>query len=299
MEVWINGTFVSRDQASISIFDAGLQHGVGLFETMLARNGTVFRAESHMQRLAQSARELLLSDRLRVDPLIDALNLAIKRNGLQEARVRLTLTGGNLNMLQREGKSQVDPTIIIVAQPATAYPQPFFDDGVMVVIADGRANPFDPMAGHKTLNYWPRIHALQSAASKRAGEALWLNVSNHLACGCVSNIFLVKDEALLTPIARGEEDRGALPSPVLPGITRAAILELAEDLEITVSRQMLDINMLLSASEAFLTNSSWGVLPVVAVERERIGTGEVGPLTRRLRTAWLSLVENETQAQSL
>lgn len=299
MLVWLNGTFIDRDQASVSVFDAGFQHGVGLFETMLARNGSIFRIEAHLDRLANSARELLLTQRLRIDPLADAVELTLKRNNLQQARVRLTLTGGNLNALEQTGKSQVDPTILIVAQPPTVYPKEFFENGVMVMIADGRENPLHPMAGYKTLNYWPRIRALQIAASKRAGEALWFTVSNHLASGCVSNVFLVKDGRLLTPIARGEEEKGALPAPVLPGITRAAIIELADDMDIEITRKMLDINDVLSADEVFLTNSSWGVLPVVAVEQSQIGIGHVGEITRRLRSAWLDLVEQETQAAKL
>ena len=88
---------------------------------------------------------------------------------MTDARVRLTITGGNLNMLQSEGKPAVDPTIAIVAQPPTRYPDHFFERGVIATIADTRLSPLDPMAGHKTLNYWPRISALQAAAAKRAG----------------------------------------------------------------------------------------------------------------------------------
>jgi len=299
MQVWLNGKFIHRDAALISIFDAGFQHGVGLFETMLARNGVVFRAASHMNRLADSAKTLLLSDRLRLDPLIEALELTLKQNELEHARVRLTITGGDLNLLQSQGpgKGAVDPTIAIVAQPPTAYPEAFFEKGVLAVIADGRDNPFSPMAGHKTLNYWPRISALQVAAAKRAGEALWFTVSNHLAGGCVSNVFLVKDGSLLTPIARGEEQPGAIPSCVLPGITRSAILDLADTLDLTVEKRLLDINELLQADEVFLTNSSWGVLPVTGVEREQIGRGEPGEITRQLRQGWLDLVEEETRAE--
>jgi branched-chain amino acid aminotransferase len=298
MQIWLNGQFIERDTATISVFDAGFQHAVGLFETMLARNGVVFRGEAHMNRLAASAKDLLLSERLRIEPLVDAINHTIQKNNLKDARVRLTVTGGNLNLLQAQGKSQVDPTILIVAQPPTQYPETFFSRGVMVLIADGRDNPLHPMAGHKTLNYWPRIHALQLAAARRAGEALWLSVTNHLSAGSVSNIILVKDNVLLTPIARGEEEQGALPSAVLPGITRSVILELAESMEIETHRRMLDVNDLLTADEVFLTNSSWGVLPVIAVEKQQIADGTVGHTTQQLRQAWLELVQNETSFES-
>ncbi len=284
----------------MSAFDAGLQHGIGLFETLGAWNGRVFRAEAHAERLTGSAKALLLSESLRPGPLAEAVQHAVEHNGLDRARVRLTVTGGNLSALADPGRTRpVDPTILIDAQPPTAYPDAFFEEGVMVTICGSRANPLSPMAGHKTLDYWPRIHALQLAAAKRAGESLWFTVSGHLAGGSVSNAFLVKDGALSTPFARGEEDADAAAPGVLPGITRAAILEIAEDLGIEAARRTLDVTALLEADEVFLTNSSWGVLPVVAVERETVGDAAVGPVTRRLREALLELIERETSGDNL
>jgi branched-subunit amino acid aminotransferase/4-amino-4-deoxychorismate lyase len=294
MQIWLNGKFLPRDAARISAFDAGIQHGVGLFETCIARNGTVFRAEAHTRRLVESAKKLLLSDTLRAEPLAEALQSAVEHNELDEARLRLTVTGGDLSLTAASPQHRVDPTILIDLQPPTEYPESFFADGVMVSIAEGRLNPTSPMAGHKTLNYWPRIHTLQHAAAAKAGEALWFTVTNHLAGGCVSNVFVAIDGVLALPFARGEEPGDAVGPTVLPGTTRAAILELCEGLGIEVRRCTLDIDELLSADEVFLTNSSWGVLPVVAVEKKKIGNGVVGEMTTQLRQAWLDLVENET-----
>ncbi len=294
MQVWLNGKFIQRDAAQVSAFDAGIQHGVGLFETCIARNGTVFRAEAHTRRLVESAKELLLSDTLRAEPLAKALQTAVEHNELDEARLRLTVTGGDLSLTAARRQHRVDPTVLIDLQPPTEYPEAFFADGVMVSIAEGRLNPTSPMAGHKTLNYWPRIHTLQHAAAAKAGEALWFTVTNHLASGCVSNVFVVIDGVLALPFARGEEPGDAVGPAVLPGTTRAAILELCEGLGIDVRRCTIDIDELLSADEVFLTNSSWGVLPVVAVEKKTIGTGDVGEMTTQLRQAWLDLVEHET-----
>jgi branched-subunit amino acid aminotransferase/4-amino-4-deoxychorismate lyase len=294
MKIWLNGKFLPRDAARISAFDAGIQHGVGLFETCIARNGMVFRAEAHTRRLVESARELLLSDTLRAEPLAEALQSAVEHNELDEARLRLTVTGGDLSLTAARRQHRIDPTVLIDLQPPTEYPEAFFDDGVMVSIAEGRLNPTSPMAGHKTLNYWPRIHTLQHAAAAKAGEALWFTVTNHLAGGCVSNVFVVIDGVLALPFARGEEPGDAVGPTVLPGTTRAAILELCEGLGIEVRRCTLGIDELLSADEVFLTNSSWGILPVVAVEKKKIGPGVVGEMTTQLRQAWLDLVESET-----
>lgn len=295
MQVWLNGQFVERNDARLSVFDAGLQHAVGLFETMGASNGRIFRGPAHMQRLLNSARELRLCEQLNIEPLLEAAEHTVLQNEMDIARVRLTLTGGDLNAMMRASPEQrADPTILIVAQPPTEYPPQFFEAGITAVVADARDNPFSQMAGHKTLWYWPRIQALQLAASRRAGEALWFSVSNHLAGGSVSNAFLVRDGALLTPIAHGEEEEKALRSVTLPGITRAVICELAETAGLDVVKRMLDIEDVLAADEVFLTNSSWGVLPVTAVEREKIGSGEVGEVTKTLRTGWLDAVESET-----
>ncbi|MFG0329989.1 MAG: aminotransferase class IV [Phycisphaerales bacterium] len=300
MKVWLNGQFVNRDDATVSVHDAGLQHAVGLFETMRASGGRVYRVREHLQRLADSAKALRLTETLRPRPLAEAVETTVRGNDLDEARVRLTITGGDLNLLQARHENPSSPTIIIVAQPPTRYPDELFTKGVRVGVADGRLNPLDPFAGHKTINYWSRLRALQEAGAEGLSEALCFSVSNHLMSGSVSNVALVKEGALRTPFARGEEVEGALPSPVLPGITRAAVFEFAERRGIGVERSMLSIDDLLDADEVFLTNASWGVLPVVGVsfgaQSETIGAGSVGPITTTLREAWLEDVESRTQS---
>ncbi len=308
--IYLDGQFLPDSSSKLSVFDAAVQHGVGLFETMHAYNGRVFRLESHIERLIHSAKELGVTDRLRMDPLCEAVELTLKQNQLADARVRLTVTGGDLSLLALakgaiaapEGSPapkvpEHRPSIFITATPATAYPDTFFTQGVMAVIADAKANPLDPLAGHKTINYWSRLRSLSHAAALKAGEALWFTVTNHLCGGAVSNAFLVKDGQLLTPIARGEETEGALASPTLPGITRAAIFELAEQLGLTVQRKMLTINDVLGSDELMLTNSSWGVLPIVAVERKPIAAGQPGPITQQLRAELSKMIDRECGIQ--
>lgn len=298
--VWLNGRFTSHEDARVSAFDAGVQHAVGLFETMLAARGRVFRIERHMARLAASAAALGLSDSLRPAMLAEAVDLVVQRSGLAEgegrARVRLTITGGDLNMLPSGGAgpgAPSDPTILIVATPATAYPPELVERGVTVRIADARSNPFDPGAGHKTLNYWWRLRELQSAGRAGASEAIVLQVSNHITGGCVSNLLAAKDGVLVTPIAQGEEVAGAIPSPVLSGVTRGAVLEFAAEMGLSAERRMMTVADVLDADEVFLTNSSWGVLPVVKVEGKTIGVGAPGELTRRLRDRWQEAIRDE------
>jgi branched-subunit amino acid aminotransferase/4-amino-4-deoxychorismate lyase len=280
-----------------------VQHAVGLFETMHAcatetePEGRVFRLAEHMARLQTSARELGLSDDLKVRPLGEAIEAVVKESklatGTSAARVRVTVTGGDLNLLQAGAGQSHDPTIIIHATPATPYPHEMFERGVTATIADTKVNPLNRHESHKTVNYWWRLRELQQAAQRGAAEAIVLQVTNHVAGGCVSNLFVVKDGLLLTPIARGEEGKGAIPSPVLPGVTRGAILEIAKSKAIPVTTRLLTIDDVLDADELFLTNASFGVLPIVQVERKKVGVPidqdtllpEPGPTTRKLRAA--------------
>ena len=330
--VSLGGTdMLPLSQALISVFDAGLQHGVGLFETMLGGvqihpiegatshgeelDGWVIQLDEHLERLAGSARDLGLSDQLRTGALAEAVMETVRRSRLPKARIRLTITGGDLSMLaaaQAGGTARrsLDPTVLIVAQPATEYPSAMFDRGVRVVLASARANPLDQFQGHKTLNYWWRLRELQLAAQKGAGEAVVLSVSNHVCGGCVSNILLVRRDELITPIARGEETGTpheqpvgspkpahgipGLPSPVLPGITRSWTLGKLEQWGLSIRKRMVSVQDVLDADEVMLTNSSWGVLPVVKLEANDVADGKPGRWTRDLRDAWLELSPRET-----
>ncbi len=296
MDIYLNGQMLPPDQARIPFDDAGFQHAVGLFETMHARHGKVFRLDQHLQRLATSAQQLGLAKDVDTAGLAEAVRQTLAHNKVDRARVRLTVTPGRLAMRGSTDQpaSAPEPTVIVHPQPPTVYDPEYFKQGVTVLIAPPGANPFDQLAGHKTLAYWGRLRTLRQAAAADAGEAIWLSVSNHLASGAVSNIFLVRDEALYTPIAHGEETEGALPAPVLPGITRAAVIELAASMEMPVRKQMLSVEDLFGADEVFLTNSGWHVLPVTRVEKAEVGDGKVGPVTQRLRGALLDVIEQET-----
>ena len=298
MKVYLNGEMVDLEDAQISIADAGFQHAIGLFETMAVYHSRVFRLEAHLERLRGSTQELGLAQNLDVNELQRAVEVTVSENRLERARVRLTVTPGSIPLPRRHddgnGNDPLKPTVLVMATEPTVYDPDYFEKGITVLIAPPGANPFDATAGHKTLAYWSRLRTLRQAAAVGAGEAIWLNVTNHLASGAVSNLFLVKDNKLLTPFARSEALPGALAAPVLPGVTRGTVIELAQTMEITVQRRMLSVDDLLGADEVFLTNSSWLVLPVTHVEKHRVGGGEVGLVTKRLRDALLERIDHET-----
>ena len=303
MVIWFNGSFIASDNAALSPLDAGLQHGVGLFETLQAKNGKVFRLLDHLERLRRSATELELMSSLHIEPLAQAVGEVVAKWGDSDARIRITLTGGVVNMLRAAKESstdgkpepapvQTDPTLLIVATAATPFPAELFERGVGVMVSDQRVSHSDRFAAHKTLAYWPRLFALRQAARNGASESIWFDTRGHLACGCTSNVFLVKGGELLTPPS-GDEDNT---SPVLPGISRRTVIEIAQEQGVQVRRKSLTIDDVLAAEECFLTNAAWGVLPVVRVEKATIGGAKPGVLTRQMREKWLLRVARECAA---
>ena len=152
-----------------------------------------------------------------------------------------------------------------------------YEQGVRVALCDFRTSPSDPLAGHKTTCYLPRLLGLRAANAKDCFEALWFTTQNHLAEGCISNVFVVSGGVLRTP---------PLTTPVLPGIARGIVIELARGSGLEVRENTLTGNDLLDADEVFLTNSIMQIMPVIAVERHDIGTGRPGALTQRLGQAY-------------
>lgn len=283
MREWVslNGQLMPADRAHVSVFDAGLMQGIGLFETMRAYRGHVFRLEQHLYRLANSARKLgwtILPD---ADDLRDNVEQVVGATEAEDARVRLTVTTGSLHSAETE---RPELTVIASATPGAKYPEECYTKGVTVLVSDYRQSRHDPLAGHKTISYFARLASLREAHARGAFEALWLSDEGHVAEGAISSIFAVRGERLLTP---------PLDTPVLPGITRAAVIELAVDLGIPVREEELRIEDLLSADEAFLTNSLMELVPVVRVGREAIGGEKPGDTARQLDEAYGRLVERE------
>jgi len=268
--VYLNDGLVSAEKAKVSAYDAGLLHGVGLFETMRSYGGRVFRLADHLERLFQSAGALGLSITQSRERMADAVNEVLRANGLSEARIRLTVTRGSI-LAAAEGSPA--STLLVTASAMAGYPAEYYQKGMMVLISPYKQNPDDPVAGHKTINYFPRLLALQQAQRAGAGEALWFTTGNRLAEGCISNVFLVKEGKLSTP---------PLDAPVLPGIARKAVLELAQAEGIECRERELSIQDLLQAEEVFLTNSIMELMPVCRVERHPVGTEKPGEVYQRL-----------------
>jgi branched-subunit amino acid aminotransferase/4-amino-4-deoxychorismate lyase len=280
--VYFNGDFVAEAYAQIPIDDGGWLHGAGLFETMRAENGRIFRLESHMERLARSMTELIRPIEQDQLPSGAAFEQLLERNELANARVRLTITAGST----RGGPSKDMPplTVCVTALPLTSYPQRAYERGIQVVICGHRVSPSDPIAGHKTTSYLPRLIGLRQAQQAQCIEALWFTTNNYLAEGSISNVFVVRDGVLKTP---------PLDTPCLPGIARDTVLKIARGEDLKQEQAPLSIDNLLDADEVFITNVILKVMPVVLVEKHDIGDGKVGAVTQRIADAYDNYVVEE------
>jgi len=282
-KVFLNNALVDSSDAQISIHDSGLLHGIGLFETMRAYAGRVFGMHDHLDRLFTSAAALKIPVTQSREEIIAGMNEVLKANGLTDARLRLTVTPGNmLNFDQDKGP---ESTLIITTSKLQPYPAEYYEKGMTVIISKYKQNPDDATCGHKTLNYLPRLLALQQAQTAQAGEALFFTTANHLAEGCISNVFLVSKQTLITP---------PLETPVLAGVTRSKVIELAHDCDIDIEVRPCVIKDLLDADEVFLTNSIMELMPVGRIERHPVSNEKPGPIYQTLSEAYKEATCEET-----
>lgn len=301
--VWLNNNFVDEADASVSIRDAGLLHGAGVFTTMRAHNGSVFQLAQHLRRLRDSCEALFVPLQYKDAAIEAAATELLKRNGLPDARLRLTVTRGAISQDPLHG-TRLEPNVFLTAAPFEPYPVEYYQRGLTVILLDEqKLNPYDLQAGHKTLDYFSRLAALREANRRGAGEALWFNVHNYLQSGSISNVFLVEAGKLVTPPTpqelREKSVADALPYPksnALPGVTRATVLELARNAGIEVQLGGVDVNRLLAAEELFLTNSIMGVMPVCRIERKSVGNDRPGPITVQLANSLREQMERESSA---
>lgn len=285
--VIIDGRLLSLDEARVPVLDRGLHYGEGVFDTMRAYKGAVFRARQHFDRLRSGADLLGLELAQSGDELARLVQSLLEANRLGDAYVRVTVTSGD-GGFGMEPARKGPPRVIVVALPLHATPPEYYVKGVRAVISSVRRNETSPLSRIKSLNFLDNLLARRGARAAGVEEALFLNVRGNVAEAASSNVFLVLGGRLLTP----DVDSG-----LLPGITRAVVLEVGGRLGLPVEEREVSLAELMSADEAFLTNSVVELLPLVSVEGSPIGKGQPGPVTLQLHAAYSSLVEEETSAQ--
>ena len=284
MLVHLNGRLVPERDAVVSVFDRGFLYGDGVFESMRAHSGRVFRLDRHLERLRRSA-DLVGFGRLPDDARLRAeIAEVLSANRLTEARLRLTVTRGP-GIPGDYVESGGEPTRVLSAAPFTGLDPRRYEMGVEVEVAGRSAVPADCLdPAIKTTSRIASVLARRDAAARGAFEALLLDAEGRLTEGTVSNVFLAAGGRLLTPEA---------PSGALPGVTRAAVLEIARASGLPVAEMRVPRTLLASAEEVFLTNTTWEVLPVVKADGRPVGEGRPGAIARDLLARLRELVRRE------
>jgi branched-chain amino acid aminotransferase len=279
----VNGEAVAADGFSISAGDRGFTLADGLFETMRVQNGVVFRLDRHLARLHGGLRTLGIPPQ----PAIGAaIGTAMAQSGARDASMRVTVTRGP-GAGGLTPPADVQPTVVITVSAMPAFPPGLYERGISAIIPRGRRNSQSMTAGVKTLSYTDAVVAWLEARQAGAEEAIFLDSEGYCAEATASNLFIWSGGVMMTP-----RESGA----VLPGITRAAVMELSQSLGFTMQPDRFTKDRLLGAGEAFLTSSLRGVVPVTRVDGQPIGSGTPGPVTKRVIDAYRALVDRECTA---
>ncbi len=282
--VYLDGTFVPKSEAKISVFDHGLLYGDGVFEGIRSYDGLIFRLSEHLIRLQESAHTLMLKLPLDFKALTAAIIETLKRNHLRDSYIRIVVTRGVGDLGLDPGLCK-KPTIFIITDEIVLYPDSFYQSGMEIVTVPTVRNLTEAVnPALKSLNYLNNILAKIEAKNANVKEALMLNHQGYVAECTGDNIFMVKSGILLTPPAY----LGAL-----RGITRQAIMDLALKNDIPFQERVLTRHDLFNADEVFLTGTAAEVVPVVKIDGRVIGDGMPAKLTRKLMSAFKDLTKRD------
>jgi len=281
LKIWLDGKLVDQSEAKISVYDHGLLYGDGVFEGIRVYAGRVFKNAEHVRRLYDSAKAIRLTIPLTPEELSAAIVQTVRANDLTDCYIRAVVTRGF-------GTLGIDParcpkaSVFIIADHISVYPPEMYERGIPVITSSiTRNHPNATPPRVKSLNYLNNVLAKIEANDAGVPEAVMLNHLGNV-CECTAdNIFVCRDGKMTTPPA----SEGAL-----EGITRGAIIELSQKLSIPFAERIVQRLDLYTADEIFLTGTGAEVMPVTKVDGRVIGTGDVGPLTRRLREAFYRLV---------
>ena len=273
LQIYISGKYYDKENAKVSVYDHGFLYGDGVFEGMRSYGGKVFRLKQHLDRLWNSAKAIWLKMPISQEEMAKAVNETLAKNSIKDGYIRLVVTRG-AGALGLDPNKCSDPQVIIIADHIQLYPKEMYANGLEIVTASTIRNHTAALNPRiKSLNYLNNIMAKLEGLRAGCVEALMLNHKGEVAECTGDNVFVVRGGTLLTP---------PIDAGILEGITREAVIELAEEMKIPVQQIALTRHDIFIADECFLTGSAAEVIPVVKLDSRTIGDGTPGPLTKKL-----------------
>lgn len=282
MIIYLDGKFVSKEEAVVSIFDHGLLYGDGVFEGIRAYHGRVFKLEEHLLRLYESAKSIMLEIPITIEEMQEVVLETLRRNNLRDAYIRLVVTRG-VGDLGLDPRKCHKATMFCIAASIQLYPEELYEKGLEVVTVPTRRNVSDALSPRiKSLNYLNNILAKIEANQAGTMEAVMLNTEGYVAEATGDNIFIVKNGVLITPPNY---------AGLLEGVTRNAVMDIAREKGMEVKEALFTRHDIYIADEMFLTGTAAEVIPVVKVDSREIGNGKPGAVTLDLIERFRRLTE--------
>ncbi|MCK5259616.1 MAG: branched-chain-amino-acid transaminase [Candidatus Omnitrophica bacterium] len=272
MKIYLNGKFVSKKEATVSVFDHGFLYGDGAFEGIRSYKSLVFKLKEHIDRLYETAHTLMIKIPLTRKQMIKAVVDTLKVNKLKDAYIRVIVTRGEGDLGLDPKKCFGTPGVIIIADKIALYPKELYNKGMEIItVPTVRNNPEALNPQLKSLNYLNNILAKIEAGNSGYCEAIMLDHQGYVAECTGDNIFIVKNGILLTP-SQGR----------LKGITRDVVLALAARTKTKTEERLITRHEVYTADECFLTGTAAEIIPVVKVDGRTIGHGAPGAMTKKM-----------------
>jgi branched-subunit amino acid aminotransferase/4-amino-4-deoxychorismate lyase len=287
VHIYLNGVFLPASEAKISVFDGGYMYGDGIYTTLRLYRGLPLDLAAHHSRLRDHSAQMQIPFAMSCENLRRIIADLVAHNKLDQtdSRLRITVSRGGdpENPLPLVALDRPETTVVMTLAPVSSKLPDWQKNGIPVICMDGsfaRGN-FPKL---KTLNSLATITALRQAAAAGCPEALLCDAAGHLLEGAVSNIFLVVNGKLHTPLNEGA---------FLAGRTRERILGISIDEKIEVAKLKIHRTDLTKADEVFVVSSVREVLPVVSIDGLPVGNGRPGSVTQQIQTKYRELIAHE------
>ena len=280
-KIYLDGLIVDEADAKVSVFDHGLLYGDGVFEGIRFYNHRVFRLEEHIRRLYDSAKSILLTIPLTPQEMIAATCATIRANGLVDGYIRLVITRGVGPMGLSPYKCP-KASVIIIVDTISLYSEEAYANGLTMATCSSRRPSHDILSPQvKSLNYLNNVMAKVEALQAGAEEGLILNDLGLVAECTGDNVFVIRDGFITTP---------PITAGALPGITRAAVIDIAKELGIPLADRDLSRHDIYTCDECFLTGTAAEVIAATKLDQRVLGTGKPGPITQKIIARFREIV---------
>jgi len=289
MIVYVNGSFVSEEEAKISVFDHGFLYGDGVFEGIKAYNGRVFALDEHVDRFYESAQSIQLELPLSRSEMKNAIIETVRRNNLRDAYIRPVASRGK-GALGLDPRSCKKATVVIIVDAEIRHPEDtggasLSQKGIKVITTAFRRNGPDVLSPRvKSTNYLNNILAKLQANAVGVQDAIFLNEQGFVCELTGDNLFIVKCSRVMTP---------PLWFGILDGVTRRVVLQIAKEMGLETVEEPLTLHDLYTSDECFCTATRVEVLPIVWVDGRKIGSGTPGLITTQLTKTFLEKANRE------